>query len=206
MPASPRTLLSAPLAFALVVVSLPLAAARPQAKPGPSAAGAHAPARIAEHREALDRLAMLDGEWRGPAHVITPDGTRIGMVQTERVGPMLDGTIRMIEGRGHAPDGRVVFNALGIVSYDPKTQSYTMRSYTGGHAGDFPLRATGDGFEWEIPSGPATMRYRATVRDGRRVQTGELIREGQPPLEMFGMQLERIGDSAWPAGGAVGPK
>lgn len=183
----------------------PATAAQPGGAAKPSTASARPDAaKAAQQRDALAKLARLDGEWRGTATYRRPSGEPYRMVQTERVGPMLDGTIRVIEGRGHGPDGSLVFNAFAIVSYDPATRAYTMRSYAGGGAGDFPFRPTDDGFEWEIPAGDATTRYRATVRDGRWEQVGERIVAGQPPQPFFEMSLERIDDSDWPAGGAVG--
>ena len=62
---------------------------------------------------------------------------------------------------GYDADGRTTFNALGIISYNVATKSYSMRSYAMGQTGDFPVMLTSDGFAWEIPAGPATIRYQA---------------------------------------------
>ena len=162
-------------------------------------------ARMAAQKEALDRLAMLDGIWRGPAWIIMGDGKHT-LTQTERVGPFLEGAVRVIEGRAYAEDGGISFNAFAIVSYDPDKKAYTMRSYAYGRAGDFPLTATADGFIWETPAGPARIRYTATVKDGTWHETGERLVPGQDPLRFFEMTLKRVGDTDWPAGGTLGPK
>ena len=179
---------------ALIVLSLP-AGLRAQAPPdaGP---------RIAAQKEALAKLAMLDGTWRGPAWIIMGDGKH-ALTQTERVGPFLDGAVRVIEGRGYREDGEVSFNAFAIVSYDPDKKAYTMRSYAMGRAGDFPLTPTPDGFTWETAAGQATIRYTATVKDRTWHEIGERIVSGAEPFRFFEMTLTRIGDTAWPAGGAV---
>lgn len=176
--------------------------------PAASAADAPSDARavIAAQRTALDALAMFDGTWRGPATVYLPDGKRIALVQTERVGPMLDGSIRVVEGRGHDAAGEVVFNALGIISYAPRTKAYSLRSYARGQANDFPLERIENGFEWSIQAGPAVIRYRATVRDGEWHETGERVVAGQAPVKMFEMRLRRLGDSPWPSAGVVPPR
>ena len=44
--------------------------------------------------------------------------------------------MKVIEGRGYDADGNVSFNALCIVSYDPDSRTYKMRSYTMGMVGD----------------------------------------------------------------------
>jgi hypothetical protein len=163
-------------------------------------------ALIAAQTEALRVFAMLDGAWRGPATVIQPDGTRLSFIQTERIGPFLGGSIRLIEGRGYDDAGGVRFNALGVVSFDPATRSYTLHSHALGHVGDFAFVATGDGYRWEIPLGPATIRYVATVKDGELYEVGERIVAGREPLRIFEMRLKRIGDVDWPAAGAIAPK
>ena len=159
--------------------------------------------RMAAQREAMARLAFLDGVWRGPASSLTPQG-RVEVVQTERVGPMLNGTIRMMEGRGYAGDGSVVFNAFGFVSYDPVTRQYSLTSHAMGFGGTFPLTVTEDGFAWETPAGPGTvLRYRATIRDGAWHEIGERIVGDSPPVRIVELNLRRVGDTAWPAGDPV---
>ncbi|MNL71387.1 hypothetical protein D3C87_1965320 [compost metagenome] len=49
------------------------------------------------------------------------------------------------------------------------------------------------------------MQYVAVVRDGTWHEVGSLVAEGQPPRQMIEMRLTRIGDTDWPAGGAVDP-
>jgi hypothetical protein len=155
-------------------------------------------------REAMAPLQIMDGVWRGPAWTLQPNGEKRHLVQTERIGSFLQGTIRVIEGRGYLDDGKVGFNALGIVSYDPAKKAYSMRSYALGYAGDFAFRPSADGYAWDVPAGPnATIRYVATIRDGTLQEVGDRVVEGQPPLRIFEMTLKRIGDSAWPAGDAV---
>ena len=176
------------------------------------AADAREPARragpatlMSAQRTALAPLAYLDGVWRGTARTTLPDGSVHELTQTERVGPFLEGTLKVIEGRGYDADGNVAFNALGIVSWDVARQRFAFRSYAMGHAGDFAFAATADGFTWEVPAGPATLRYAATVRDGVWHETGERVVAGQAPVRFFEMTLRRIGDSRWPAAGSVPP-
>ena len=151
-------------------------------------------------------FARLDGEWRGAATMTAPDGRKVTTTHTERVGPLLDGTGRLIEGRSYDQSGRTAFNALGVASYDPDTRRYQLRSHAMGRSGEFPLTPTAGGSEWEMKAGRATIRYVATIRDGQWIETGERIEPGKPPLRFIEMKLARIGDSEWPAGGAVPPR
>jgi hypothetical protein len=169
------------------------------ARPGPPDPGA----LMAAERDAMGKLAMLDGAWRGTAWSITPRG-KVEVVHTERVGLMLAGTVRMIEGRSYLPNGTIPFVALGIISFNPANGTYRMRSYAQGMAGDFAMAVTPDGYAWEVPAGPgAVIRYRATVANGAWKEVGFRVAEAGPPVQIFEMNLKRIGDTRWPVGEPV---
>jgi hypothetical protein len=164
-------------------------------------------ALIASQTEAMRALASMDGQWRGTATVSEGEGSRLSFTQTERIGPFLGGSVKVIEGRGYSDTGAVRFNALGIVSFDPATRAYTLHSHALGRVGDFAFVPTADGYRWEIPLGPAgTIRYVATIKDGELHEVGDRIAPDGAALRIFEMRLKRIGDSDWPAAGAVGPK
>src|SRR5712692_1674396 len=161
---------------------------------------------IAAQREAMVPLAFMDGVWKGPAWIILPSGEKHDITQTERIGPFLDGAVKVIEGRGYGSDGKVTFNAFGTISFDPAKKIYTLHSYAMGNVGDFVITPSGDGYTWEIPAGPVTIRYTAVVKDGTLKEVGDRIAPGKEPVRFFEMTLKRIGDTTWPAGGAIPPK
>ncbi len=163
-------------------------------------------ALIAAQREGMAPLAYMNGVWRGPATTTLPSGEIRSITQTERIGPFLDGSVKVIEGRGYEPDGRVGFNAFGVISYDPATKTYTLRSYAQGFHGDFVITPTADGYFWEIPAGPTTIRYTAVVKDGKWREVGDRIVPGRAPVRFFEMNLVRVGDTDWPGAGAISPK
>lgn len=161
---------------------------------------------LAAQRHAMQALASMDGVWRGEAKTTLRDGKVHTITQTERIGPMLGGTIKVIEGRGYDAEGVVAFNAFGVVSYDVNKASYSMRSHAQGLAGDFVFKPTADGYTWDIPAGPMTIRYAATIRDGVLHEVGDRIAPGAQPVRFFEMTLKRVSDTDWPAGGAIAPK
>ncbi len=161
---------------------------------------------IAAQREAMARLSIMDGVWRGTAWTILPSGVKHTITQTERIGPFLDGSVKVIEGRGYDPDGKVTFNAFGTISYNPATRAYTLHSYAQGNVGDFVLTPTSDGYVWEIPAGAMTIRYTAVIKDGALREVGDRIMPGKEPIRFFEMNLKRVGDTNWPAAGVVSPK
>lgn len=160
-------------------------------------------ALIAAQKAAMAPLERLDGVWRGTAWTLAPDG-RHDVTHTERVGPFLDGTVKVIEGRAYKADGSVGFNAFGIISYDPAKKAFTLQSYAQGRSGSFPIEILPDGYVWQVPAGPgAIIRYTATVKDGRWREVGERIAGSSPPVQTFEMNLRRVGSTRWPGGEAV---
>lgn len=187
------------IAFLVVVLAFNSAGATAQERPDPAAL-------LAAQREAMATFAFMDGVWRGPATMVQPSGEKHAITQTERIGSMLGGTVKVIEGRGYAADGKTTFNALGIISYNVATKTYSMRSYAMGFSGDFVVQRTGDGFSWDIPAGPMTIRYNAVVKDGTWTEVGDRIVPGKEPVRFFEMRLRRVGDSDWPGAGAIAPQ
>ncbi|MDB5470243.1 MAG: hypothetical protein JWR84_1803 [Caulobacter sp.] len=162
---------------------------------------------IAAQKTAMAPLSMMDGVWRGPAWTILQSGEKHEVTQTERIGPLLDGAVKLLEGRAYNADGSTGFNALGTISFDPGKKTYTLHSYAQGRSGDFPLVPTADGYVWTIPAGPnAIIRYTAVIKDGKWREIGEYVMEGQPARQFFEMNLTRVGDSQWPGEGAIPPK
>jgi len=159
-------------------------------------------ASITEQARKVAQLSMIDGEWRGTATTFTPRGP-ITHVQTERAGPLLDGSIRVVEGRGYDRSGATVFNALGVIHVDAATGKLMMHSHAAGKAGLFEINLTGKGYVWEIPAGPASIRYTATIEGGRWHEIGERIVPGRPPMKFFEMDLRKIGEGGWPAASPV---
>lgn len=161
-------------------------------------------ALLAAQREAFKPFSYMFGVWRGPAETVNPDGTKHSVIQTERIGPFLDRSVVVLEGRGYdAVSGQVTFNAFGTISYSPRTKGFTLHSYAQGQSGDFVLTPTADGYVWEIPAGPMTIRYTAVIKNGNWREVGDRIVPGKDPIRFFEMNLKRIGDTDWPAGGAI---
>ena len=183
-----------PLILALLLAQ---PAAQPSAPLDPAA-------RLAAQREAMKALAFMDGAWRGQAKT---DRMPAGFVHTERSGPLLDGTVRLIEGRSYDERGGTRFNAFAVISYDPARRTYSMRSYAMGFAGDFPLAVRPDGYSWTQPAGAgAVIHYTATVKGDEWIEIGERSAGKGPPEKVFEMRVRRVGPTSWPQDGAVGPR
>lgn len=182
------------LAAVSVLFAAPFAVARAQT-PTPAAASA----------EAIAKLDFMRGVWVGPASGVNPGGARYAVTQTERIGPLLDGQVMVVEGHGYDADGTTAFNAFGVVSWNSDADKYEFRSYTGGRSGTFPFTLTDDGYVWEIPAGPGVMRYSADITATAYHEVGDFMIPGQPPRRMFEMTLMRRADTDWPAANPVLP-
>ena len=84
--------------------------------------------------------------------------------------------------------------------------THTLHSYAQGNVGDFALNRTADGYVWEIPAGPMTIRYTAVIKNGTWLEVGDRIMPGKEPVRIFEMNLKRVGDTNWPAAGTISPK
>ncbi|HEY0011749.1 MAG TPA: DUF1579 domain-containing protein [Allosphingosinicella sp.] len=184
--------------FILAALLLTTTAAASASEPAPPTAAPAAPAARAASN--TDALAFLDGVWIGPATFVTPTGERITMTQMERVGPMLGGEIRIMEGKARSADGQAVFNAFTV--FAPTADGgISMRSHTPGHVGErvLELRPGGEGFAWEMAAGPNRIRYIASVRGGVWRETGFRIAADGTETPFFEMTLQRVGNTDWPA-------
>ncbi len=171
---------------------------------GPARSQSNDAIAVASQREAMNTLSWMDGRWRGTAVTQTATGEH----RVTQTGGFLAGTIKVIEGRGFNADGSVGFNAFGVVSYDVATKTYAFRSYAQGRAGTFGIApiAGKQGYVWEIPAGPTTIRYTATIEADKWHEVGDQITPGRAPVRFFDMLLTRFGDTDWPATGAMTPR
>ena len=162
-------------------------------------------AAISPARQAMDRLAMIDGEWRGTA-TYWRGGEALEVVHTERVGTMLDGSVRVIEGRSYLPDGSSPFNAFAVVSFDAQSGGYMMRSYTLHGAGDVEMDVSENGFSWSIGEGARAVEYVATIDGDHWIETGYRKGSDGEKVKFIEMDLRRVGETDWPAGDPVSPE
>jgi hypothetical protein len=185
--------------FAAAIAAFSFACAPP-----PATAQQADPAVLAAQREAMATLDWMDGQWVGQAEIMAGPGQTRSIRHTERIGPMLDRTIKVIEGHSYEADGATAFNAFAVLSWDP-ARGYMMRSYAAGQAGDFPLEVTPTGWRWSTPSRGGEMRYETVHADGVWTETGDYVLPGREPMRVITLRLRRAGDSDWPAAGAVVP-
>lgn len=169
-------------------------------------AGLAMPAIAAEPAAPLAKFDVMKGVWKGDAKGYGPGGVPFTVTQTERIGALLGGDILVVEGTGYQADGKVAFNAFGVISWNAQTQAYEFRAYTDGRSGTFKMTPTDTGAVWEMPAGPnANIVSTITIKDGTWHEVQQYVAQGQPARTVVEMNLKRVGDSEWPAAGAIKP-
>lgn len=132
----------------------------------------------AQVRDAMAKLAWLEGDWHGAGWRATRDGKETFYVD-ERVRFHLDGIVLVVEGRGWSVDetGAEIegHKALGVFSYDAFARSYRFDAFVKeGYQSRTTPEIGENEFRWSVPAGPsAEMRYHARLTDkGEWVETG----------------------------------
>lgn len=157
----------------------------------PAALSAQRPPDPAIHKAAMEKLKFLAGSWSGEA-VVSHGEKPITLRQTEEVQFKLGGLVLLIEGTGRDEAGKVMFNALAVVSFDPQSNSYRIRAWTGGNTVETEMKVTGNGFEWGFPIGPTTIVHRMTTDEqGRWSEISEVTTPDRHKHQAVKMLLSR---------------
>jgi len=177
---------------ALALAALPLAAVAQTAPP----AGAMRPAGpdLATQQAAMARLSWMVGDWEETGWLYMPGG-RQTFRQVEKIEMRLSGGVMVIEGRGYAgkPEA-LMFNALGVVSYDDMKGEYGFRSWARGYFTDAKAEVlNGPQLRWTMTFPGMTIRY--TIRqtpEGRWAEIGERSTDnGASWTQFFEMNLTK---------------
>lgn len=85
-------------------------------------------------RDEIAKLSWLEGEWRGPAWMMTGPGTRHTADQWEKVYRAAGGTVLVIQGIGKATNagpetGMIVHDAFAVLFWDAQLRRFTVRTF-----------------------------------------------------------------------------
>lgn len=144
----------------------------------------------------MRKLDFLVGEWRGEALVQQGPGKGERALQHEVVRTKLGGRVLLIEGIGHRKletgfPGEVVHDAVGVISFDEKTQKYRFDAWTerAGYVQAWMEVGEKNSARWgfDTPDG-GKVRYTITLTEkGEWHEAGEYSRDGNrwfPTMEM----------------------
>jgi len=77
----------------------------------------------------MKKMQWMVGKWEGSATIATGQGKSMTVNQTEDIQSKLDGLVFSIEGVG-TENGKEVFHAFAILSYDVNAKKFLMRAFT----------------------------------------------------------------------------
>jgi hypothetical protein len=149
-------------------------------------------------KKQMKSLSAFAGHWEGEATYKRGPGSPETIHQEEEVSFRIDSTLLVIEGVGTRPTGKeVVFNALGIINFNPQLQSFSFRSYLkDGRATEAYFKIIEENkFEWgfEIPGGTNKVRYSIMLdADGSTwTEFGEFSGDGTTWMKFIELHLKK---------------
>lgn len=158
-----------------------------------AAAAQGPPPASPEAREKMQALARMIGEWEGEAWSEMRPGARELATQREIVEWTAGGEALLVRGSGSI-DGRVVHEAVGLIFWDVRAQSYAMWAYRAGSgATTQQLRLEGDALIWGFSTPGGEIRFTQRIDgEGRWIETGERSGDQGATWQPFlGMTLAR---------------
>ena len=190
------------IVLGLLTASLPLAAqsSRPDATGG--GAVAQEQATMAAERAAMAKLVNFDGLYRGQWRMLRPEfapGRATAGTTEHRVGPALNDTVKVMEGRNLSDTGALSFHGMIVMHYDVPTRQYRLTVFANGRTFDTQAVMTPSGYYFEEHSGPTSFRrINIAVTPGAWSEYVEAYDGGKPPVRIFEMTLPRAGPASWP--------
>ncbi len=146
-------------------------------------------------RAAMKKLDFLVGEWSGQASVAR-GGVIVELEQSEVAQFKLDGLVLMVEGIGRTKsDGKVVLQALGLITFDDTSGSYRMRAYNDGRwlETDVKPLEDGKGGTWRFSLGEISTKSVMRINDkGEWTELTEITIGARPPQKLMELVVRRV--------------
>ncbi len=150
---------------------------------------------VEAQRSAMAKLGFLVGEWSGEASVLRGPGQFVELAQTESAQFKLDGLVLMIEGVGRSKaDGKLVLQALGLISFDDEIRAFRMRAFNDGRwlESEVKLADGANSISWGFTLGDfKTKTVMRINEDGEWTELGELTIGDRAPQKMMDLKVRR---------------
>ncbi len=149
-----------------------------------------------KQHEAMRKLDFLLGKWRGRGWIMFGPNKRETFEINESVEMKLDNLVVVIEGVGTS-DGKIIHNALGLLSYDADKQQYVWEAFTKtGNRIETAPEISANKFVWGFSNAQmgGEVRYTISLNEkGNWLEIGEFSRDGGKTwFKNFEMQLQKI--------------
>jgi hypothetical protein len=144
-------------------------------------------------RAALKKLDFLVGKWAGEANQLRGPGEVVALQQTEEAYYKLDGLVLVIEGIGRASaDGKLLLQALGIISFDDEKAVYTMRAFNDGRFLETEVKLLDRGMTWGFSLGQYRTSAMLQIDDhGDWTEQHEITIGADAPRKFMDLRVSR---------------
>lgn len=153
---------------------------------------------VEAQREAMKKLGFLVGKWSGEASVLRGPGQTIVLSQTEEARFKLGGLILEIEGIGRTkPEGTLVLQALGLISFDDQSGAYRIRAFNDGRWLETEVKLGDDGHSLSWGFGFGEMKTHSVLRineKGEWAENAELLIPAKPPQKLMDITVRPVTD------------
>jgi hypothetical protein len=144
-------------------------------------------------KDEMKKLSAWVGHWTGTSTAQKQGGRTEPATVDERIEWKVDGHALLINGLGKGTDGRVVHEALGVLSFDATENRYRLRTWIrDGKTADawFTIVAENN-FQWgmDVPSG--RIRYSIQLTATTWTEIGEFSPDGSQWYPFLHMNLTR---------------
>jgi len=151
------------------------------------------------NKEKMKVLDAWTGHWLGESEAMNAEGQMMKASVDERIESKLDGTILLVEGIGTitkpGAEKFVVHHALGIISFDQRTNEYKFKTYlANGRSGDAWFKIISDNkYQWGFDAPSFRMRYNITLDPVQKTwhEVGESSADGTTWKKTIEMNLKR---------------
>jgi hypothetical protein len=140
----------------------------------------------------MQKLKMWPGHWTG-----TSAWTMRGKTEQSTVDELIewrvDGHALLINGIGRNAEGKVVHEALGVLSYNANESKYHLNSWLrDGRSTDAWFTITGENqFQWGFDTPQGKIRYNIVLTEKTWKETGEFSSDGTQWFPFLNMDLTR---------------
>jgi hypothetical protein len=153
------------------------------------------PPDVEAQRAAMKKLGFLVGEWSGEASLLRGPGQFVDLAQSESAQFKLDGLVLVIEGIGRTKaDGKLALQALGLISFDDETGTYTMRAFNDGRwlETEVELADGENSISWGFALGEFKTKTVMRINEnGEWAELGELVIGDRAPQKMMDLKVRR---------------
>ena len=145
-------------------------------------------------KEAMIKLEILEGNWKGSGWMMTREG-RQTFTQTEEVELATGGITLLVKGKGTNEEGVLVHDALGVFYFNPESNQYEFQAHVakGYHTNAWAKYEEGSiiwGYDHPYAG---SMKYTISINNlGQWVEIGEMSRDGNEWMQIFEMTLSKV--------------